>query len=277
MNILSRLQEHLNFCQDRIPGKVVGIFFFGSENYNLHTPESDVDAKMLFIPEARESLTVPEELIHNGKELISVVDIRYMLCHLCDGDLHLLEILYSKYYIILPEFQNFWEKLRSLRAEIAKSNIEGLFSYLGQRAAWVVRNMTSQLGEKIYRKNPITGITEIFWAKSAFRMFQLEQVAVNIVNNNWENLLTCERNEQALRAKIGDIGRTECEELLKKYHKNLFIIITQYRMLHNIEVNEQTIFKILPIIDNFLLQYYSREEISAYMETESKKLLTEII
>jgi hypothetical protein len=271
MDVIKRLQEHLDFAKDEVPGKIVGIFFYGSENYNLHTEESDVDAKILFIPDDGMGSTIVESRIYHDHELLSFVDIRFFLFHLCDGDLAMLEMLYSKYSIIMPEYQTFWNQLLTRRSNIAASNLEGLFFYVQQRARWVLLNFTSQKGEKISRFNPLTNQMEVFWSKGVLRMVQLEQIINNAINQRWQDLLICERLPKVIEAKKGQLSKQECYDIIKESYKRINVMIYQYQMFHKLEVDGQTVGRLMPIIDDFLSKHYSREEISNYMELESQE------
>lgn len=54
--ILNRLEDHLEYLYSIGYKKenILGIFLYGSQNYNFDTQLSDVDSKVIYIPRAEE-------------------------------------------------------------------------------------------------------------------------------------------------------------------------------------------------------------------------------
>ena len=49
--ILARLQKHLEFSEQYFnKDRILGIFLYGSQNYNLVTDKSDVDSILVILP-----------------------------------------------------------------------------------------------------------------------------------------------------------------------------------------------------------------------------------
>ena len=125
--IMARIDEHFDeatlfFNKKRI----VGLFLQGSQNYNLETPSSDVDSKLVVTPTFKEiafnQKPVSTTHIRENEEHIDFKDIRLMIGTFKKQNLNFLEILFTPYFIINPMFEDEWNKLVSAREQIARYN-----------------------------------------------------------------------------------------------------------------------------------------------------------
>lgn len=63
MTIINRVEDHLKESLGFFPeNKIVGIFLQGSQNYQLDTPESDVDTKLIVVPSFKD-ITMNAKLV----------------------------------------------------------------------------------------------------------------------------------------------------------------------------------------------------------------------
>ena len=52
---MTRVREHYEVAKTLIPeDRIVGVFLYGSQNYNMDGPNSDVDTKCLVVPSFEE-------------------------------------------------------------------------------------------------------------------------------------------------------------------------------------------------------------------------------
>ena len=126
-SIMKRVKEHLEesllyFSENQI----VGVFLQGSQNYGLDTPTSDVDTKLIVVPNFKEialnSKPVSTTHIRANKEHIDFKDIRLYIETFRKQNLNFLEILFTPYFIINPLYEKEWNKLVIHREEIARMN-----------------------------------------------------------------------------------------------------------------------------------------------------------
>ena len=82
--LLERLKTKLQFAYDNY-GKenILGIFLYGSQNYNCETETSDVDAKVIYVPCLMEAIInksrlVKTHIFENGEHL-EIIDIRELV------------------------------------------------------------------------------------------------------------------------------------------------------------------------------------------------------
>lgn len=124
---MERVKEHLeesllHFSEDQI----VGVFLQGSQNYGLDLPGSDVDTKLIVVPSFREialnSKPVSTTHIRANEEHIDFKDIRLYMETFRKQNLNFLEILFTPYQIVNPDYMPDWYRLYEAREQIARMN-----------------------------------------------------------------------------------------------------------------------------------------------------------
>lgn len=134
VDVLRRVTEHAAFASAQEPNHVR--FFTalqGSQNYGTDDAESDVDTKSLFIPTFA-------ALVFNSKRLsrtlevtptiehADVKDVREIFSCFLKQNINFVEILFTDYVDVNPQFVDLYAKLHEKREEIAHYN-----SYLSLR------------------------------------------------------------------------------------------------------------------------------------------------
>lgn len=122
---MERVKEHLeeslfHFSEDQI----VGVFLQGSQNYGLDLPSSDVDTKLIVVPSFKEialnSKPVSTTHIRANEEHIDFKDIRLYMETFRKQNLNFLEILFTPYEILNPDYTAEWLRLYKAREQIAR-------------------------------------------------------------------------------------------------------------------------------------------------------------
>lgn len=124
--IISRISQHLDAVIERHPAWV-GIFLQGSQNYNLDDDESDVDTKLIVLPSFEDVVLnrKPHSYTHvmeNG-EHCDVKDIRLMFDCFRKQNINFVEILFTKYFIMNPEYERFFYPVIEARERIGRYNV----------------------------------------------------------------------------------------------------------------------------------------------------------
>lgn len=123
--IMKRVREHYDealkyFEEDRI----IGIFYHGSGNYGMDYECSDVDTKLVVAPTFRElalgETGISTTHIRDNDEHIDFKDIRLYLNIFRRQNMNFLEILFTKYCIINPIYQHWWNILQNSRENIVR-------------------------------------------------------------------------------------------------------------------------------------------------------------
>lgn len=121
--IMERLQH--DYAVTRAKYEVLGVFLFGSQNYNCQTDTSDIDTKVIVIPTLDEMILGQikiNETISHGDGEITIFDIKHMHDYIKKQNINFLEILFTDYYIINPKYETIWEDMRKYAEKIARLN-----------------------------------------------------------------------------------------------------------------------------------------------------------
>lgn len=124
-NIFQRLQEHYKEALTLFPeDRIVGIFLQGSQNYELDIEGSDVDTKLIVVPTLEDIIfnkpPVSTTYVRANNEHIDLKDIRLMFQTFRKQNLNFVEILFTKFKIINPIYEEFWNQLIEQNEMIAR-------------------------------------------------------------------------------------------------------------------------------------------------------------
>jgi predicted nucleotidyltransferase len=125
--IMDRVREHYNEALEYFPeDRIVGIYYQGSGNYGLDVPNSDVDTKLIVTPTLDDIIfnrkPVSTTHIRANDEHIDFKDLRLMLTTFRKQNLNFIEILFTKYKIINPLYEDLWNRLIDNNELIARYN-----------------------------------------------------------------------------------------------------------------------------------------------------------
>lgn len=114
--IINRVEEHYNEALTLYPkNRILGIFYQGSGNYGLDTPKSDVDTKCILLPTLEEicfnKSPISYTHVRENNEHIDFKDIREMMKCFKKGNINFLEILFTQYNFINPDYYTLWEPM----------------------------------------------------------------------------------------------------------------------------------------------------------------------
>ena len=126
--IMTRLAEHYEEAKEHFDeSRIVGIFIQGSQNYGLDYEGSDIDTKLIVVPTFEEIAfnKKPHSTTHirANNEHIDFKDIRLYIETFRKQNLNFLEILFTPYKIVNPQYAEFWQKLVDAREAIAHYDI----------------------------------------------------------------------------------------------------------------------------------------------------------
>ena len=128
--IMERVQEHWKEALTLFPkDRIVGIFLQGSQNYGLDYEGSDIDTKLIVVPTWEDICfnrkPVSTTHIRANDEHIDLKDIRLMFQTFRKQNLNFIEILFTKYKIINPMYEEYWAELVEYNEKIAMYDICG--------------------------------------------------------------------------------------------------------------------------------------------------------
>lgn len=125
--IMKRVQEHYDEALKYFPEEqIVGCFLQGSQNYGLDYEGSDVDTKLIVIPNFRDiclnKKPVSTTHVRANDEHTDWKDVRLYMETFRKQNLNFLEILFTPFAIINPMYQEEWDRLVEAREFIARMN-----------------------------------------------------------------------------------------------------------------------------------------------------------
>ena len=126
--INERVREHYEEALTMFPeSRIVGIFYQGSANYGLDYEKSDVDTKCILVPTfediAFNRKPISTTHIRKNEEHIDLKDIRLYINCFEKQNLNFLEILFTPYKIVNPQYAQWWNRLVENREAIAHYDI----------------------------------------------------------------------------------------------------------------------------------------------------------
>lgn len=126
-DVMDRVTEHYEEALEYFSAdQIVGCFLQGSQNYELDLPGSDVDTKLIVVPTFKDVVLnrkpVSTTHIRANEEHIDFKDIRLYMETFRKQNLNFLEILFTPYSCIHPDYTQQWNRLVAAREQIARMN-----------------------------------------------------------------------------------------------------------------------------------------------------------
>lgn len=120
-----RLVEDYNYVKS-LGHNVLGVFVQGSDNYSLSYSGSDIDTKAILIPSFTDFVLnrkpVSTTLIKEDNSHIDIKDIRLMHDCFRKQNINFVEILFTKYKYINPEYATIYQPMFDNNEKIAHYN-----------------------------------------------------------------------------------------------------------------------------------------------------------
>ena len=113
--IMEVLQDNYNLLTNR-GYEVLGVFLYGSQNYDLQYEDSDIDCKAIVLQSFNDFVKGDNNLanevikLENGNQ-IEVKEIRLMNSYLLKQRFNFMEILFTEYKIINKKYKQEWDKI----------------------------------------------------------------------------------------------------------------------------------------------------------------------
>ena len=125
MTIDERLKDDFNYVSS-LGYNVLGVFLQGSQNYNLAYEGSDIDTKAILIPSFEDFVLnkkpVSTTLIREDNSHIDIKDIRLMHDCFRKQNINFIEILFTKYKYLNPDYKTLYQPMFDNNELIAHYN-----------------------------------------------------------------------------------------------------------------------------------------------------------
>lgn len=125
--IMKRMHEHYERGVELYgESRIVGLFLQGSQNYGLDYEGSDIDTKLILTPTLEDIIfnrrPVSTTHVMENEEHLDAKDIRLYIQTFRKQNLNFLEILFTEFKIVNPQYEKMWNVLVEHREEIARYN-----------------------------------------------------------------------------------------------------------------------------------------------------------
>ena len=134
-DVMARVNKHYARAIERFGEEaVLGVFLYGSWNYNTNTPDSDVDTKCILVPSVYNLAIKPYEVKHlhiwpdseeKDFEVCECMSIMHMVSNWKKQNINFVEVMFTPYCKINPLYKEFWEKQFPLdvREQVARYDL----------------------------------------------------------------------------------------------------------------------------------------------------------
>lgn len=123
--VQKRIQEHYDIVVSR-GHEVVGVFLQGSQNYELAYENSDIDSKAVILPKFNDFVLnktpISTTSVLDNNEHIDLKDIRFMFDCFKKQNINFVEILFTKYKVINPKYEELFQPVIDGKEQIARYN-----------------------------------------------------------------------------------------------------------------------------------------------------------
>lgn len=227
---------------------IIAVALYGSQNYNLDLPSSDVDAYMITNINFRDFTFSPRkskgQSFKQDKGIITKKPVNEYINLLVKHSPNALEGLFTPYIIVNPDYEKQWKELISLRDEIAECNKYSLAGvYLGMAY--------SRLAKVQY-----VGFTDKAAKELVMAAFSGE-VACRLLNDvsfpEAINASTMRNYDELMDLKINGIPDSSLIQIMKKTEKRLDEV-SQMRLhiKNNDFISDSLSDKLISIVLSFL-------------------------
>lgn len=125
--IMKRMQEHLDFYLKNYKNDWVYITLVGSQNYELDYSGSDIDTKIVILPNLEDivlgRLQISTTLLMENEEHVDVKDIRQMFQTYRKQNINYLETLFTEFKIVNPKYEELIKPIFENRELIAHYDV----------------------------------------------------------------------------------------------------------------------------------------------------------
>ncbi len=208
-----------NLILGAVDSNFIGIFLYGSQNYNLNTENSDRDIIIL----VKENKTAKRELGYDNG-VAKIYALKYFLSRLQKGDMECYEILYTQHRFINQEYEDAFNDFvinftKVINLDRIKYALALKLSEHLSNVCWIPLNRNN---EKYHRKR-------VYWC---YRVS--DQLARVIAGEDLESTFIYDKNN---REELLNIKTTPNYLSLKDLDKDLKRMVAQLKSLPKYDIN----------------------------------------
>ena len=143
-DVMARVKKHSERAIEHYGAEaVLGVFLYGSWNYNTNTPDSDVDTKCILVPNLYSLAIKPYEVkhLHIDDEVCECMTIMHMVQNWKKQNINFVEIMFTDYCIINPLYEEMWNCYFTMenRELVARYNIRQAIHSMVHQAIYTIK------------------------------------------------------------------------------------------------------------------------------------------
>ena len=215
--IFKQLQEHYQEALTIFPkDRIVGIFVQGSQNYCLNWEGSDLDTKCIVLPSFEEICFNKDPVsythIRKNNEHIDFKDLRLMMQCFKKQNINFVEILFTKYYILNPDYEELFKKVMNVKEEVAHYNVCKFLKCTSGMSAEKLKALT------LDRPSQHEEVIKYGWAtKQMHHIIRLNEFMRRYLNGeSFEKCLISEMREELIELKKNGHEKYSLEEAISQ-------------------------------------------------------------
>lgn len=236
--IFKQLQEHYQealtiFPQDRI----VGIFVQGSQNYCLDWEGSDLDTKCIVLPSFEEICFNKDPVsythVRENNEHIDFKDLRLMMQCFKKQNINFVEILFTKYYILNPDYEELFKKVMDAKEEVAHYNVCKFLKCTNGMSAEKLKALT------LDRPSQHEEVVKYGWAtKQMHHIIRLNEFMRRYLSGeSFEKCLVSKKREELIELKRNGHEKYSLEEAI--YQSKIYDFHTKLMKNHYVDTHKE--------------------------------------
>lgn len=238
----------------------LGVFLQGSQNYGLDWEELDIDTKAIIVPTFDDFVDmfapISTTLVLPTNEHIDIKDIRSMLDCFKKQNISFLEILFTEYRYINPEFLEYFYPLIKQRNKIVKYNNYALISAIVGTIDQEYHQMSTT------RPGVIETVNKYGYdVKSFSHILRLDEFLRRYLSGEtFEECLQSKIPFKIIGAKKGEFSKEEAFTLGLEINKQAGIMKTNYIQNNSLNINSE-VTELLRQIKHSVLAYEFKKEL----------------
>lgn len=245
IDIINRVQEHLDAALTEYPDMDWFVIVAqGSMNYGMMDEESDVDTKLLSVPDLREIVlnTKPRNKVFempNG-EHVDIKDVREYFKIFRKSNINFVEILFSDYWVVNEKYEDLWFDLRNRAEDLAHINPYAAVSCMGGMSKEKYHSLTHEYPSRMpwikkygYDPKQLSHLLRIYYFIKLYTTNTPYKDCIYLKDNDTrEMLLKYKRNGNGL-------NKEQALALGEEISKEIDNIVAKFRNIYKNEIDKE--------------------------------------
>lgn len=246
MDILEEVKKHHDFVENHtqllsyVPFTTVLV---GSQNYNLATPQSDVDTKTIMVPRLKTLLTTKTPLsttrVMEDQSHCDVKDIRNAIDCWKKQNVNFVEMLFTKYYYVPEPYRDLWAEIT------APERAEKIAHYNTYAAIHCIQGNVAEKYKAMLHRHPANEKDFDkygYGRKDLHHLCRLYFFLLSYLSGKKtypQCLVSKEEHKFLLSLKTNPVPLAEATAMAERYHKNCDTLAEQYYQWHQPEPDRE--------------------------------------